>query len=159
MIILSQDLLKVEKGIICHQCNCKGVMGAGLAKKIREQWPQVYVHYKRAFNAGKLALGMVQLITVDNTAPIIVANIMGQDDYGRAKKQYTDLPSVRIALEKVKSFRNAFTKAPHLQIYIPFKMGCVLGGASWKDMLQVITSTIPTASICRKPPEIIGDIQ
>ncbi len=154
MVILSQDLLKVKKGIICHQCNCKGVMGAGLAKKMREQWPQVYVHYKRAFEPGKLALGMVQLITVDSIAPIIVANIMGQDDYGREKKQYTDLPSVRLALEKIKAFRDAFTKAPDLQIYIPFKMGCNLGGANWSDMMRLITIVVPNALICREPPKL-----
>ena len=35
-----------EDTIICHQVNCKGVMGAGLAKQIRDKWPDVYDRYR-----------------------------------------------------------------------------------------------------------------
>ena len=31
------DILHTEADVICHQVNCKGVMGAGLAKQIRNQ--------------------------------------------------------------------------------------------------------------------------
>ena len=31
------DILHTEADVICHQVNCKGVMGAGLAKQIRYQ--------------------------------------------------------------------------------------------------------------------------
>ena len=37
-----------EDTIICHQVNCKGVMGAGLAKQIRDKWPVVFDEYKTA---------------------------------------------------------------------------------------------------------------
>lgn len=30
-----------EDTVICHQVNCCGVMGAGLAKQIRDKWPVV----------------------------------------------------------------------------------------------------------------------
>lgn len=33
--------------VVCHQVNCKGVMGAGLAKQIREKHPEVYEAYKK----------------------------------------------------------------------------------------------------------------
>ena len=31
------DILHTEADVICHQVNCKGVMGAGLAKQIRKK--------------------------------------------------------------------------------------------------------------------------
>lgn len=31
-----------EDTVICHQVNCCGVMGAGLAKQIRDKWPVVF---------------------------------------------------------------------------------------------------------------------
>ena len=36
------DILNVTEGIIVQQVNCFGVMGAGLAKQIRDKWPSVY---------------------------------------------------------------------------------------------------------------------
>lgn len=40
--IVSGDSLKSDCTIIGHQCNCLGVMGAGIAKKIRDLYPEVY---------------------------------------------------------------------------------------------------------------------
>lgn len=37
------DLLKQDKvDIICHQTNCKGVMGAGIAFQIKRAYPEVF---------------------------------------------------------------------------------------------------------------------
>ena len=41
------DLLKQDKvDIICHQTNCKGVMGAGIAFQIKRAYPEVFKKYK-----------------------------------------------------------------------------------------------------------------
>ena len=32
--------------VICHQVNCRGAMNSGVAKAVREKWPEVYVNYK-----------------------------------------------------------------------------------------------------------------
>ena len=37
MRIVDGDILDIEKGIIVHQVNCQGVMGAGLAKQIKSK--------------------------------------------------------------------------------------------------------------------------
>ena len=36
------NLLDSDCDYICHQVNCQGVMGSGIAKQIRERWPEVY---------------------------------------------------------------------------------------------------------------------
>lgn len=40
------DLLKSNCNIICHQVNCQGVMGAGIAKQIRLTYPSVFKAYE-----------------------------------------------------------------------------------------------------------------
>ena len=37
--IFEGDLLESGANFICHQVNCQGVMGSGVAKQIKEQFP------------------------------------------------------------------------------------------------------------------------
>lgn len=37
--------------VVCHQVNCMGVMGAGLAKQVRNRYPGVYRAYKELCDA------------------------------------------------------------------------------------------------------------
>ena len=46
MDVVSGNLLEIEEGIICHQVNCQGVMGAGVAKAIASRYPQVLSAYR-----------------------------------------------------------------------------------------------------------------
>ena len=53
------DLLQWPSGInvIAQSCNAQGVMGSGLAKVIRDTYPQVYSDYRAAYEANTLTLG------------------------------------------------------------------------------------------------------
>lgn len=57
------NLLDSNCDYICHQVNCKGVMGAGIAKQIRDRWPWVFISYhaycNRHHRDPKLMLGEV----------------------------------------------------------------------------------------------------
>lgn len=44
-------------GILVHGCNCKGVMGSGVAAAIRNRWPDVYKAYREKFLHDGLRLG------------------------------------------------------------------------------------------------------
>ena len=41
------DLLDAHVDIIFHVTNCMGVMGAGIAKSIKNKWPKVFTEYKK----------------------------------------------------------------------------------------------------------------
>jgi len=43
--VINGDLLDITKGLIAHQVNLKGVMGDGLAKQIKDKYPNVYSQY------------------------------------------------------------------------------------------------------------------
>lgn len=121
-------------------------MGVGLAKTIRDKWPVVYEKYRNAFTDGKLALGRIQII--DIKPGLKVANLMGQDAYGRGGI-FTDYNAVRICLKKLQTFRSI--NCPELSVFIPFKMGCSLAGGNWATVLDIIHSEMPDAFVCRKP--------
>ena len=121
--------------IICHQVNCKGVMGAGLAKQIRTRFPEVYYHYKESCDSGGSSrLGEVQLVSCLAGAGYLVANIFGQDGYGR-DKCYTDYEALRRAFRWLSSMTG-------WTIRIPYNFGCGLGGGDWATVLNIIQTEL-----------------
>lgn len=116
--------------IICQQVNCRGVMGAGLAKQIRDKWPAVYNEYIRVTDVcDKLMLGSYQNIKVG--PHLYVVNLFGQDGYGRDKR-YTNYAALTAAL-----FR-AMKENPHATFRIPYGLGCGLAGGNWVTVLNLI---------------------
>lgn len=118
--------------IVCHQVNCKGVMGAGLAKQIKEKFPFVFKAYKKkCLSTNSLALlGDVQFVSVLERN-YIIANCFGQERYG-ADKMYTDYEALR------KCFRMIHSNFPNDTIRIPYKMGCGLAGGDWSVVRGII---------------------
>lgn len=77
------DLLKQDKvDIICHQTNCKGVMGAGIAFQIKRAYPEVFKKYKEFCDEYEnILLGRTLFVNCNDGK--VVANLFGQDSYGR----------------------------------------------------------------------------
>lgn len=133
--ILSRNTDETKSIVVCHQVNCMGVMGAGLAKQVRNKFPEAYAAYlitcsqiKRGMISG---LGKVQFYDALSDAGYILANIFGQYGYGR-NKRYTDYDAVRKALQTIaRAYQDA-------TIRIPYKMGCGLGGGDWGMVLPII---------------------
>lgn len=137
MEIIKGDLLEIKRGIICHQVNCMGKMGAGLALQIKNKFPTVYDAYMTNFKWGGLALGKLFLVQVANG--LYVANLCGQYGYGR-NRRYTDYNAVSECLKKLGQWRDlhhSFT-GEYLKIFIPYNMGCALGGGDWTIVSKLI---------------------
>ena len=127
------DILTTELRVICQQVNCKGVMGKGLAKQIRDKYPEVYNQYKKFVDVhitqGDKLLGMIQGCTTnDNTHAI--ANLFAQENYGN-NGNYTDLSALKEALEELVYLGNLSLKEDNepINYAIPYNIGCGLGGA------------------------------
>lgn len=154
MQIIYQDILKVTRGIIAHQCNCQGVMGAGLAKAIRSLWPAVYNSYWHDYEHHGLKLGTVSVIHVG--PELAVANLMAQEYYGRKPGVvYTDYKALRSCLWALRQYREYNPNVdPTWPIYIPYKMGCGLAGGDWDTVSKIINEELPCASVCLKSGKI-----
>lgn len=127
------DLLNSNANIIAHQVNARGVMGSGVALAVKTKYPEVFQSYRKFFEEGKLKLGKVDFAKTNDGK--IVANMCGQDRYGRDGKQYTDYE----ALEKCFDKTARYMKEKNLDsIAFPFKLGCGLGGGDWNIVFAMI---------------------
>lgn len=142
-------MLRFEKGdmvestcrVFCQQVNCKGVMGSGLAKQIREYYPEVYHEYKRFCDNGDARLGEIQFVRTHDYR--ICVNMFSQYSYGR-NARYTNYDAFKKCLDKLtEKFREAPSKT---EIVFPYHIGCGYGGGDWDtilNMLSAFSETIP----------------
>ena len=129
------DILDFKENMMIHQVNCKGIMGAGLAKVIKEEYPEVFDDYKDAiscydYNPDKL-LGSYTITTIrPNT---FIVNLFGQDEFG-TEGRYTSYSALTIGLFNI--FKRA--KKFKYSLAIPYRLGCRRGGGNWKYVYNFI---------------------
>ena len=129
------NILDSGADYICHQVNCQGKMNSGVAKSIRERWPEVYDWYIVRYNALKNeALGSAQLIPVDGK---IIVNMFAQEYYGYDGKRYTSYDAFWSCLGEILELVPAGAT-----LAFPARIGCVRGGANWDVIKSMIISTL-----------------
>lgn len=146
------DIFESGADIICHQVNCQGVMGSGLAKQVRERYPIVYDEYRQWCDGSRPEelLGKAQyvpLVPMTHVASGVyeqgdlmgIINIFGQLDYGYAGECYTDYEALRHAFQNIRKFCKTFLYNPI--IAFPYKFGCARGGADWEVVKEMIEDT------------------
>jgi O-acetyl-ADP-ribose deacetylase (regulator of RNase III) len=154
--VITGDILSLREGILVHGCNCQGVMGGGIAKLIRDNWPGVYSAYKSKHFKSGLQLGDVQpvcnlqrnsfnsqnpkaiwhaLNNADDLPPeLIVVNAMTQFDYGRVKDAvYVDYDAVFAAFARI----NMLARDSGLAVNFPL-IGCGLANGKWEWVSNAI---------------------
>ena len=127
------NLLDSDCDYICHQVNCQGVMGSGIARQIRERWPRVYEGYKNfcKFVGSDSLLGKVFITTGGSTKHIV--NMFSQNNYGYDGARYTSYDAFAHCLAVIKA------KVPtNKTIGFPKNIGCGLGGGNWNVISALI---------------------
>jgi hypothetical protein len=150
MKFVKGDILDAKHGIMGHQVNCRMVMGAVIAKQIRNKYPRVYTEYIEVMGAAPLdkRLGKCQLVQVDND--LYVANLFGQFDYIPRGIVHTDYNALSMALNGLSQWHKInFRSIEEMPIYLPLGLGCGLAGGNWKVVEGLISSAIPDATIVR----------
>jgi O-acetyl-ADP-ribose deacetylase (regulator of RNase III) len=124
------DLFTTNKPVIAQGCNCQGVMGSGIARKIADKFPEVKTAYQYKYNKEGLDLGEIQLVPLwkPKTNIKIVANLMTQDGYGHGGIFVNYDACYRAFLTL---FR--YCNMHWLNVAIP-KIGAGLGGGSWDEI-------------------------
>ena len=138
------DILKSGADYICHQVNCKGVMGAGLALQIRNLYPKLYDDYKQLCEAsGKNMLGHISAYNANlkskNYCTTKIINMFAQEDYGRNKVQ-TDYKAFESCVRKiiVEAGMSNYDIPYKPVIAFPYKIGCGLAGGDWDTVKGII---------------------
>ena len=151
------NLLDTHCQFICHQVNCQGVMGSGVAKAIRDKWPIVFEHYKQKYDfafdlarddknpkitASSYLLGTIQFVPLykdyqNDIKHKHVINIFAQDNYGYSVIQYTSYDAFWKCLQSI-----AAMVPKGSTIAFPKNIGCCRGGANWKVISTMIEEVL-----------------
>lgn len=139
------NLLDAKEDIIMHQVNCKGVMGSGVARCIKEKWPKTYAFYKEyvKFNDEEFGddkdSGLLGTVLWDKVEAMAkgdekyIAHIFGQYDYRKngSRECMTDYEALSAGLWKV----GTFAKRHGYSIAMPYGIGCGRGGGDWDGVV------------------------
>lgn len=148
--IVYGNLFDTDAQIIAHSCNCRGAMGSGVAKQVKERFPNVYKAYVSCCNISRARnanlLGEVLFSDASGECPFeigiecsieefpIIANVFGQDNFGYDGKQYTDLEALRNGFKAIYSV----ALFHHWKVAIPYKIASDRGGADWDVVYKMI---------------------
>lgn len=139
---INGDLLDAKANYIAHGVNCQGVMGSGVAKVIKEKFPEVYREYSAILNAfpKSILLGYCQIVPIENYNYKGVLNLFTQFNYGYDKKRYVNYKAI------VDSFTLLNNRCNGKLIAIP-KIGAGLGGGDWNIIKELIDDSTPNTEI------------
>ena len=140
-------------GGILHQSNCFHTFGAGIAKQIRDTFPEAYEADKRnSIRGDRNKLGTFTYAQVLADPPRFVYNLYSQFTFGHGRQTLYD--SMVEGFEKVKihAISKGLTK-----LGLPYRMGCTLGGGEWRIVRVIIDIIFEDESnldlyICRYEP-------
>jgi O-acetyl-ADP-ribose deacetylase (regulator of RNase III) len=133
------NLLDSNCDYICHQVNCQGVMGSGIAKQIRERWPEVYEKYRKEYDfwtnkmgRAESPVGNIDIARINNSNQSVI-NMYTQRKYGYDGRRFTSYDAFAHALELIKTYILDDAK-----IGFPKNIGCGLGGGNWNVISALI---------------------
>ena len=134
---------EVSQGIIIHGCNAQGVMNSGIAKEIRETYPDNFLNYKRYCDSygmdRKYLLGKVCWFQPHEG--LWIANAITQLNYGRdPNTQYVDYEAIQKAFNEIVSHvvhgaLSTFNGNTHLNYPT---IGAGLGNGDWSVINDII---------------------
>jgi hypothetical protein len=150
---INKDILTVDKGVIVHSVNCIGAVG-GLAGAIARKWPKNADEYRAHVKRQELPIMLLGSVFEVNVAHnVIVANLFGQNSVSTSERQ-TEYAAL---ISGFKSIAQTFFQGNDREerdygspfgliefpidltdIYIPYKIGCGLGGASWNIVEEIL---------------------
>lgn len=127
-----------EIQVMMHVCNNAGVMGAGIAASVKQNYPAAYDAYAGyGFHNAGLNLG-----TISTSAPVI--NLHAQDGYGYAGKRYLNYEALYISLTRARDWciNNSI-----VSVGIPYGMGANRAGGDWNVVCAMVDSAFADTGI------------
>ncbi len=137
---IDANLLEYPLQGIIHQANCFQTMGAGIAKRIKEKYPEAFEADLKAGGRGESKrLGTFSVGQCLRDGKYIF-NLYGQFNYGHYAR-FTSYDAVCNGLVKIARY----AVENHINtLGLPKNMGCVNGGASWRIVRAIIEDVFET---------------
>jgi O-acetyl-ADP-ribose deacetylase (regulator of RNase III) len=132
------DVLGTEITHIVHGCNAQGVFNAGIAKQIRAQFPEAYLHYRDIYNSatdkGLSSLPLGEIYTAESNGKKIL-NAITQKNYGNnINIRYVSYDAVDSIMKRIDAMGISIVAMPQI--------GSGLGGGDWQVIAAIIESRL-----------------
>jgi O-acetyl-ADP-ribose deacetylase (regulator of RNase III) len=138
--IVEKNILFADEPIVGHCCNTRNTMNSGVAKALRERFPEIYDGDTSAYILhGKNLLGKCIMVDVttrpEDTSIRHLANLYGQPNYGYNGNRYLDYEAMYQSLEELKNY---LRPTKYNQLALPYNIGCNRAGGHWPIVLEII---------------------
>lgn len=138
MKIITGNLLDLaEQGmfdIIVHGCNCMNVMGAGIAKEIKNRYPEAFWADKATPFRDIKKLGSFSVARARSPYNFYIVNAYTQTHFG-TNASYVDYAAIRKVFSTIKMNYGGF------RIGYPM-LGCGLAGGNWNIVSDIINDCL-----------------
>ena len=137
------DLLNCEANHIAHVANCQCVFGAGIARQIREQYPEAYEADLETKKGDRNKLGTFSSAHVLDENKFIY-NLYGQFGYGGGIRNL-DYPALEKSLWSLRDHLEG-KQGVDIILGFPTRIGCGLAGGSWDIVKPLVEKMFSTAN-------------
>lgn len=132
-----------ECDTVAHCCNCRGVMGSGIALTVKEKYKGAYNAYKDyEVVHGVLRLGTISSEFVGTNKLII--NLHAQSSYGYDGMRYVNYEALYNSLVEA---RSKMIASGHKTLGVPYKMACDRAGGDWRIVEAMLEAVFVDAGI------------
>lgn len=139
------SILDAPEKIIIHGCNAQGKMRSGVAKALREKWPEAtYDPYIKEFETNGLRVGSTILGTT--SCGKIIANGISQEFYGYDGKLYLSYEGL---IEIFQYIDNTIfdVDSEHKEDVAMPKIGAGLAGGDWNIIEEIINEVFSDRNV------------
>lgn len=146
------NMLDVKSGMLIHGVNCQGVMGSGIAKEVKDRFPDAfdqYIFFCQQNPVVKTRLGLISAQYYygpgisDTKIEKVIVNGITQENFGRSPGvRYVSYPAIASV------FKTSIDLACELgisEIHYPL-IGAGLGGGDWSIISDIIDAAFENAS-------------
>ncbi len=131
--VVRGDMFARPHHLYVNPVNCVGVMGAGLALRFKQRFPEMFLDYHAICKRGGLHPGLLHIW--NDT----VINFPTKTNWRESSR----LDYIESGLDALHDYLSA--RSPSLSIAIP-ALGCGLGGLNWIHVRPLIVSRLSSLS-------------
>jgi O-acetyl-ADP-ribose deacetylase (regulator of RNase III) len=141
---INGNLLDTEIMHIAHGVNCQGVQKSGVARVLREKYPEIFTPYRQHCleNYGHTTNLLGDVVSVKVRDGKIIHHLFTQNFYGRnPRMQYASYDAIRQCFITFDNIMEDIT-----EVAIP-KIASGLGGGNWEVIESIINNCTPNLKI------------
>jgi len=139
--VVKGDIFESGCNTLVNPVNCKGTMGAGLAKEFKKRFPKVFDQYVRICNRGQLELGGALFVhTGQLFDPEWIVLFPTKNHWSDRSGIMNIRDSLKLLVKLIKHNSTPSIAVPAL--------GCGLGGLEWNEVFNLMKHAFKNLKHC-----------